>query len=621
MGEASSLPALSTEINVQNTTRSFINDYEGLFIGFGKRQNCYPYREQNLYTDEAEADVPVIILENDCLYAEFLPSLGGRLWKLKNKKTGENLLYHNDVIRFRNLSIRNAWFSGGVEWNIGIIGHTPYTCESLYAARVTGKNGEEALRFYEYERVRQVYYQMDFILDSDKLIARMCIYNPNEKTIPMYWWSNIAIPESKCGRVIVPASSAYNNSDGTGIAKSPIPIDNGIDVSYPERIANTIDYFFDIPEKSKKFIAGVDENGAGLLQYSTNRLKGRKLFSWGHKQGSRHWQEFLTDKAGDYVEIQAGLGKTQYECIPMPPKTTWSWAECYTGIKLDISVDSEYDALVKDVTEKADTDTLENICASMAENIAHEKGEIIWQGHGWGCLNNLINNNAPEHLEFLPCEKTEKWIAFANTGKLESVKAADSFLIGDDIYSVLKLHEAENSTDWQLYYQLGIIDYDSGRFEKAKENAVRSILLDSNFQNNHLYMSLLKNEGNKNYLFYARKIIGMKPDDYSVVENVFKAFLEAKSYNELIACFDLIGDELKENARIKMYLAVAYLNTGSADKAEKLLLENGGLTINDYREGDRMLNNLYRRIREKLYSENPVNVKVPFALDFVVSDK
>ena len=41
MGNESSLPALSQEINVQNTTKAFIRDYEGLFIGFGKRQN-YP---------------------------------------------------------------------------------------------------------------------------------------------------------------------------------------------------------------------------------------------------------------------------------------------------------------------------------------------------------------------------------------------------------------------------------------------------------------------------------------------------------------------------------------------------------------------------------------------------
>ena len=62
MGNESSLPALSQEINVQNTTKAFIRDYEGLFIGFGKRLNCYQYREQNLYTDETESDVPDFIL-------------------------------------------------------------------------------------------------------------------------------------------------------------------------------------------------------------------------------------------------------------------------------------------------------------------------------------------------------------------------------------------------------------------------------------------------------------------------------------------------------------------------------------------------------------------------------
>lgn len=619
MGNESSLPALSQEINVQNTTKAFIRDYEGLFIGFGKRQNCYPYREQNLYTDETESDVPVIILENDCLYAEFLPALGGRLWKLINKKTGEDLLYHNDVIRFRNLSVRNAWFSGGVEWNIGIIGHTPYTCESLYAAKVTGKNGEEVLRFYEYERVRGVYYQMDFMLDEDKLIARMCIYNPSEKTVPMYWWSNIATPEFEGGRVIVPADSAYNNSDGTGIAKSSIPFDRGVDVSYPERIPNTIDYFYDIPDENKKFIANVDKNGKGLLQYSTKRLKGRKLFSWGHIQGSKHWQELLTDKAGDYVEIQAGLGKTQYECIPMPPNTTWSWTECYTGVQLDNPVDSDYAVLVSDIDAKVNTEKLEKINLYMAENVAFEKGEMIWHGHGWGYLNNLIHKNAPEHLEFLPCVQTQKWVDFINTGKLKSEPTADSFLIGDDMYTALKAYENQNSTEWQFYYQLGLIDYDFGRFDRAMENTVKSMLLDSNYQNNHLYMSLLKNNGDKNYLYYAKKIVRMKADDYSVVESIFKTFLEVENFSELIDCYEIISEELKENARIKMYLAVAYLNSGFAEKAEKILLANGGIQVSDYREGDKMLNKLYRGIREKLYGEDPKGVFVPFELDFVVS--
>lgn len=112
----------------------------------------------------------------------------------------------------------------------------------------------------------------------------------------------------------------------------------------------------------------------------------------------------------------------------------------------------------------------------------------------------------------------------------------------------------------------------------------------------------------------------MKSDDYSVVESVFKTFLEVENYSELIDCFELISEELKENARIKMYLAVAYLNAGFADKAEKILIAHGGLQVSDYREGDKMLNKLYRGIREKLYGEDPKSVVVPFELDFVVLD-
>ena len=152
------------------------------------------------------------------------------------------------------------------------------------------------------------------------------------------------------------------------------------------------------------------------------------------------------------------------------------------------------------------------------------------------------------------------------------------------------------------------------------ENTVKSMLLDSNYQNNHLYMSLLKNNGDENYLYYAKKIVRMKADDYSVVESIFKTFLEVENFSELIDCYEIISEELKENARIKMYLSVAYLNSGFAERAEKILLANGGIQVSDYREGDKMLNKLYRGIREKLYGEDPKSVLVPFELDFVVLD-
>ena len=311
MKQQAVLPPLSYEREALKF-RSTIQDYDGLYIGYGTRETAYPYTDQNLYEDETEQELPVAVLENEFLYAEFLPTLGARLWKLYDKKHKRDILYTNDVIRFRNLSIRNAWFSGGVEWNCAVIGHTPFTCSPIYTAKVTGKNGEEVLRFYEFERVRGIYYQMDFWLDRNVLMSCVRITNPNDEVVPMYWWSDMATPEYKGGRVVVPADSAYNNSDGMGIKKSEIPIDEGIDVSYPENIPNTIDYFYDIDKNENKFIANVDADGFGLLQFSGNSMKDSKLFSWGHIKGLEHWQNIQTDKAVWFVVILAGVGKIQY---------------------------------------------------------------------------------------------------------------------------------------------------------------------------------------------------------------------------------------------------------------------------------------------------------------------
>ena len=127
-----------------------------------------------------------------------------------------------------------------------------------------------------------------------------------------------------------------------------------------------VDYFFDIAEKDPKYIANVDKNGYGLLHVSTRRLRSRKLFSWGNNQGSDNWQQFLTENAGRYVEIQAGIGKTQYGCIPMPPHSAWEWMEQYSAIQLDshfneLSFEELRNELTNYVKDKYCPDELEKV--------------------------------------------------------------------------------------------------------------------------------------------------------------------------------------------------------------------------------------------------------------------
>lgn len=617
--QMSDIPHLSLEKN-PHQSKSDIDNFEGLFIDYGWRETSYPYTQQNSYVEETEHEIPVAILENDYLYAEFLPTLGGRLWKLYDKKKQRDILYTNDVIRFRNLSIRNAWFSGGVEWNCGIIGHSPFTCSQMYCAFVSGKNGEDVLRFYEFERVREIYYQIDFWLDENKLLTAVRIENQNTKVVPMYWWSNMATPEYKGGRVVVPADSAYNNSDGMGIKKSSIPFDNGIDVSYPENIPNTIDYFYDIPQNEAKFIANVDKDGYGLLQFSSNNLKGRKLFSWGHKKGSHHWQNMLTDKAGDYVEIQAGLGKTQYECIPMPPKCVWSFSECYTlaDIPAD-AVRSDYTDLVNAVKSQIHSlggcSLLDEGLKDFADDISTQKGELILNGSGFGYLNTVLGGKAPGHLEFCIDDEVKPWLDLAND---ERIADKLSFAYGDKMKDLLLKNI--NICNWNIPYQLALLSYDKRKFEKAKQYCERSLILDNNAYNNHLYSAVLCQLGDESSVYFAAKCIDIKNNSYCLAESVLSLLLKQQEYASVIKCFDKLSVDLKKNPRLLMYLSMAYLKSGNAKKAEDILIKDGGLVLLDFREGDKFLDKLYRGIRKSLYHESYDEVIVPEQFDFIVAD-
>ena len=615
----SDVPHLSLDKDAHKA-KSDIDNFEGLFIDYGWRETSYPYTQQNSYAEETEQEITVAVLENEYLYAEFLPTLGGRLWKLYDKKKQRDVLYTNDVIRFRNLSIRNAWFSGGVEWNCAIIGHSPFTCSQMYCAFVKGKNGEDVLRFYEFERVREIYYQIDFWLDENKLMTAVRIENQNSEVVPMYWWSNMATPEYKGGRVVVPANSAYNNSDGMGIKKSQIPFDNGIDVSYPENIPNTIDYFYDIAKNDDKFIANVDSEGYGLLQFSSSNLKGRKLFSWGHRKGSSHWQKMLTDKAGDYVEIQAGLGKTQYECIPMPPKCVWSFSECYTLADIPESkVNLPYNELVNAVREQIHSlggcSALDEKLPDFLNDISLQKGDVVLSGSGFGYLNKTLGGKAPEHLAFYADDEVKLWIDLAEN---KTLMGRLSFAYGCKMENLLMKNR--NICNWNIAYQLALLAYDRREFEKAKQYCAQSLIFDNNEYNNHLYGFILYQLDDERSVYFAEKCIDINSGSYWLAESVFALLLKQKAYSSVIGCFDKLSEDIKQNPRILMYLSMAYLKAGDAKKAEEILTGNGGLVLLDFREGDKFLDILYRSIRKTVYGENYNEVIVPEQFDFIVSD-
>ena len=320
-------------------------------IRYGHVSSVLPYLLQDDYSRElVPQETSVAVLENSHLRAVVLLEFGGRLWSLEDKVAGRELLYNTDRIQLGNLGLRNAWFPGGVEWNLGTTGHTALTCSPVHAVSLELPDGAPGLRIYEWERMRDLAYQVDFRLGpgARHLAVDITVTNPNTHAVPAYWWSNIAVASSAGARVVVPSRSAFEFTYTRRLHRVPVPGSGRLDLSYPHAAPRTADYFFELDPGKLPWIAAVDTAGVGLLQVSSRRLRGRKLFTWGNTPGGRRWQEFLTGSTESYFEIQAGLSTTQLEHLPLGPGASWSWSEVYAPVSVPVeAVHGEWPAAIE----------------------------------------------------------------------------------------------------------------------------------------------------------------------------------------------------------------------------------------------------------------------------------
>lgn len=301
LGEENPLPRF------KNSNRSHPSNYDKTFLpkdkvlfGYETGFRVLPYRMQDSYSRNREQmDLKTIVLENEHLKAVFLADYGGRLASLVEKKNGRELLFRNSVFQPANLGIRDAWFSGGIEWNIGQLGHTVLTCSPLFFARMKDEEGNDFLRAWEYERSRRIFFSMDFHLPPGALQLAMYvrIVNDNPEPVPMYWWTNIAVPEEKNLRVfsgsdevifIKPESNITEGSDHNygRSTLSDLPSLPGSDPSYPENFEFSSEYFFQTPvDQVSPWEAAVYDDGSAFFERSTSLPCGTVRCSAGENTG------------------------------------------------------------------------------------------------------------------------------------------------------------------------------------------------------------------------------------------------------------------------------------------------------------------------------------------------
>jgi len=451
-----------------------------------------PYLVQDNYTRQRRnGRLPIIQVENVALRATFCPSLGGRMISLYDKRGRRELLFDNPVLQFANLAIRNAWFSGGVEWNGPLYGHSLLTCSPVFAGRVETPRGP-LLRLYEFDRALETTWQVDVFLprDDDRLWVHVKAVNPNAHGVRFYWWTNIAVPLTRGTRVLAPTDYAISH-DLSGIARLAFPVFDGFDGSYPLNYPCAKSVFLRKPGSRKPWSVCLDGQGRGLSHVSTATLFGRKFFTWGTGRGGKHWMDFLSENGkGDYLEIQGGVTPTQLQTCPLAAGASIEWTECISPLAMDSRAahDPDYSAACraagKVVDQRVPGSALGEMDALLTAQATAPVQTLLHRGAGWGWLHEKRTGRRISPgltFEARSGDEERPWtelLSAAGTFSKETLnKPPCSFNVSAGWMEALEESARAHGPTWLHHFHLGAAQLERGDFAKAREHFKSSLAL------------------------------------------------------------------------------------------------------------------------------------------------
>lgn len=266
---------------------------------------------------------------------------------------------------------------------------------------------------------------------------------------------------------------------------------------------------------------------------------------------------------------------------------------------------------------------LDRILKETRESIALKKGKVIFEGSGWGALEEKRSGKklAPQ-LDFSNLgEEQTAWLELLEKGKIDQALPV-SYQVGDEWFELLK--NAKGS--WQKHYYLALNYYRRKDLERAENEVAKA----GEIRNNRHLLHLLANIRNlqkrfpesAELIFQAGKL---ELNDKSFLKEVFKMLLGLGAYDKMLELSSLLDEKLLAFPLIKFMQAYALAYTGKIDQAEAVLLENGGLDIPDIREGENSTSGLYLYIQQQKAKRDKIpfvaeNICIPFKLDLRMSE-
>lgn len=576
--------------------------------GFGENTGyrVLPYRMQDRYAAQpTPREIPTVVLENDALRATFLPGYGGRLHSLWDKRLGRECLYSNTAIKLRNLALRDAWFSGGIEWNFGHYGHTYFTSQDVFFAACTDETGEPFLRMYEFERCKQVTFQVDFHLPAgaDALTAHICLFNRQAEQAPIFYWTNTAVPQEAGAHVYSGTAEAiathlHPDPAQTRYCHGTLPnlYREGLDATDPAQLPFSTEFFFqNPPDAASAFEAVQYPDGRCFAERATGNLPYRKMFCWGIHRGGEHWQRFLAgDGAGDYLEVQAGITRTQAHPAWIAPHAEMHMTQQIAQFD-SVPAAGEYETARRVVAARVEAYLpVAGLAAAHVryESLSRKPAErILHHGLGWGALELRRDPQAlPEHLGFPACTlgaEQAPWLALLSGRPLPET---DTFMVAEPWLA--RMEQAQPKTA-ALHNALGVAYLEHGRAEKAQQawNAALAMQDAPQPHRNLAVLALRRGDmpGALAHLKTATSLIADADTLRPYTEETIAALSQAGQFAEAYAYYRTLPETLQAEERMRLTVLRSAFEIGEDDFVQAQFAARFSVV----REGEAMLSNLW----------------------------
>ena len=272
-----------------------------------KMGNIYPYFRFDGYSDKGiNKEWKMVVLENEYIKVIVAPEIGGKVWAAIDKTTGQEFLYYNKVVKFRDIAMRGPWTSGGLEYNFGDIGHIPTGASPVDYVIKNNDDGSVSCIVGALDLPSRTKWNVEIRLPADKAFLETEVSWQNATALPVtyYHWMNGAAKARGNLEFQYPGSARIGHGGEIGA----FPIDGGRDISYYENNDFGPYKSYHVLNSYSNLFGGYwhdDDFGFGHMSDYDDK-PGKKIWIWGLSDQGMIWEDLLTDTDGQYIEYQSG---------------------------------------------------------------------------------------------------------------------------------------------------------------------------------------------------------------------------------------------------------------------------------------------------------------------------